>query len=258
MRSTNSFSPNRLKPAMLTSSMLSNHEMLTSSKLLTDLTKIKQISRATLASSPLHKYAMLTSSDLLLNFTKIRKSQTFKKCSTYDSQLESETQTFTIKSEPPEIAKTRLIQQLILNTNSGLTDPMSLRGLFENHHYVTYFQQLRLHFVFGVARSSPGARLSDWVFVEGLHAQNLLVEPSLKGRRGDRYRQRDAMRAAGLASSLKLLLADVARNRYRQRDAMKAAGLASSLKLLLADVACNVRLSEEATRVSQHCWSVDY
>ncbi|KZV52718.1 hypothetical protein F511_44473 [Dorcoceras hygrometricum] len=102
--------------------MLSNHEMLTSSKLLTDLTKIKQISRAaTLASSPLHKYAMLTSSDLLLNFTKIRKSQTFKKCSTYDSQLESETQTFTIKSEPPEIAKTRLIQQLILNTNSGLT-----------------------------------------------------------------------------------------------------------------------------------------
>ncbi|KZV18928.1 hypothetical protein F511_17834 [Dorcoceras hygrometricum] len=129
MRSTNSFSPNRLKPAMLTSSMLSNHEMLTSSKLLTDLTKIKQISRATLASSPLHKYAMLTSSDLLLNFTKIRKSQTFKKCSTYDSQLESETQTFTIKSEPPEIAKTRLIQQLILNTNSGLTDPMSLRGL---------------------------------------------------------------------------------------------------------------------------------
>ncbi|KZV54831.1 hypothetical protein F511_38263 [Dorcoceras hygrometricum] len=111
MRSTNSFSPNRLKPAMLTSS-----------KLLTDLTKIKQISRiATLASSPLHKYAMLTSSDLLLNFTKIRKSQTFKKCSTHDSQLESETQTFSMKSKPPEIAKTRLIQQLILNTNLGLT-----------------------------------------------------------------------------------------------------------------------------------------
>ncbi|KZV30897.1 hypothetical protein F511_33467 [Dorcoceras hygrometricum] len=36
--------------------------------------------------------------------------------------------------------------------------------------------QLRLHFVFGVARSSPGARLGERVFVEGLHASNLLVE----------------------------------------------------------------------------------
>ncbi|KZV16829.1 hypothetical protein F511_40628 [Dorcoceras hygrometricum] len=33
---------------------------------------------------------------------------------------------------------------------------------------------------------------------------------------------------------------------------MRAAGLASSLRLLLVDVACSVRLSEEATRVSQH------
>ncbi|KZV34185.1 hypothetical protein F511_35920 [Dorcoceras hygrometricum] len=33
---------------------------------------------------------------------------------------------------------------------------------------------------------------------------------------------------------------------------MRAAGLASRLRLLLVDVACSVRLSEEATRVSQH------
>ncbi|KZV26001.1 putative glycosyltransferase [Dorcoceras hygrometricum] len=33
---------------------------------------------------------------------------------------------------------------------------------------------------------------------------------------------------------------------------MRAAGLASSLRLLLVDVACSVRLNEEATRVSQH------
>ncbi|KZV43246.1 putative serine/threonine-protein kinase NAK [Dorcoceras hygrometricum] len=33
---------------------------------------------------------------------------------------------------------------------------------------------------------------------------------------------------------------------------MRAAGLASSLRLLLVDIACSVRLSEEATRVSQH------
>ncbi|KZV47372.1 myosin-10 [Dorcoceras hygrometricum] len=33
---------------------------------------------------------------------------------------------------------------------------------------------------------------------------------------------------------------------------MRAAGLASSLRLLLVDIACNVRLSEEATHVSQH------
>ncbi|KZV25036.1 hypothetical protein F511_27960 [Dorcoceras hygrometricum] len=128
MRSINRFSPNRLKPAMLTSPTLSNHEMLTSSKLLTDFAE-RSLKPAMFTSASQLIPATLTSSTLLLDFTRIRKSQNFKKGSKNDSQLENAIQTFTIKSETPEIAKTRLIQQLILNTNSGLTDPMSLRGL---------------------------------------------------------------------------------------------------------------------------------
>ncbi|KZT75507.1 hypothetical protein F511_47468 [Dorcoceras hygrometricum] len=75
-RSMNRFSPNKLKPAMLTSSTLSNHAMLTSSNPLTDFTE-RSLKPAMFTSASQRIPTTLTSSNLLLDFTKISKISNF-------------------------------------------------------------------------------------------------------------------------------------------------------------------------------------